>query len=499
MTRFSQVSFGGGTVYTERLFAGFRGLNNKYSNEEIPDNELPDLLNIEFDDVGAIVNRNGFVLVKNFGATPIKSILPFITATGTRVLLVTYGTTITQYNPQSGATVPVTSTLTGNGQRFTSALDTVHNKIYMVNGNTTDGLMSWDGTTFAKVAGAQNGKYLLFYKNRMYLAGDPANPNRLYMSDLGDPTSWPALNFIDYDDGVGGLTGLAQLGDSINIFKEIGVFILKGSGPSDYVTITTYSGERGTVSHWTIVRVPNGLIFLARDGVWLFNGHTYTLLSDKIYGSVQKWNQQFLSNAVAIEYENKYWLSVPEGVGQPTNNYTYLYNYLFKWWTRYDMAMQANVVSTTTQLQPNPYFADLSGNLMQADQGTTDNDQAIRYYFETKEYDFGASAHFKQFKRIAFDALAQAGTYFLTLTFIQDFGKNSKSVQMPLSSAVPTIFGNVKFGQVKFGGQGEIAHLSTAMPGQSRYLKFRMDITGKDTPFTILRWVVQYKTKRRIV
>lgn len=490
----------GGSVYVEKVFAGFAGLNNKFSNEEIADNESPDCLNVDFDVRGAIVKTKGFTLAKNFGTTQINSIIPFYKTSGSRVFIVSYGTSLVQYDPVSTTTTTITTTLTGNGLRFTGAIDTVHNVLYLVNGNTSDGLMSWDGTTFTKaIATGPTGKYIEFYKNRMYICGDPGNPNRLYMSDLGTPTSWPALNFIDIDDGLGGINGMKQLGDSQIIFKELGVFILKGDSPSNYLVVTTFAGNHGTVSHYSIVRIPNGLMYLSRDGVYLFDGRHFTLMSDKIQGSVYAWNQQFTGNAVAFEYDHKYMLSVPEGVGQSTNNRTYAYSFLYKYWTRYDLPMQSNTVFTGSTVLPTPYFSDIAGNVMQAFTGDNANGAALNSYFLTKNYDFGTSVHYKTFKKIVFEALAQPGNYNISLTFVQDFGKNSKVLQMPVSFATLTIWNQFNWGQAKWGGVGEIAQLSTIMPGQAKYIQFRIDGNGKDQPFTLLKWVIKYKVKARIV
>lgn len=489
-----------GSVYVEKVFSGFAGLNNKYSNEEISDNESPDCLNVDFDQRGAITKRKGFTLTKNFGTTQINSIIPFYKTDGTRVFIVAYGTSLIQYNPSTQTTTTITTTLTGNGLRFTGAIDTVHNVLYLLNGNTADGLMSWDGTTFTKaIANAPNGKYIEFYKNRMYICGDPANPNRLYMSDLGTPTSWPALNFIDIDDGLGGITGMKQLGDSQIIFKEMGVFILKGDGPSNYVVVTTFSGQHGSVSHYSIVRIPNGLMYLSRDGVYLFDGKHFNLMSDKIQGSVYAWNQQYTGGAVAFEYDHKYMISVPEGVGQTTNNRTYVYSYLYKYWTRFDIPMQANCIFTSSTVLPTPYFSDTAGNVMQAFTGDNDNGAAINSYFLTKNYDFGTSAHYKTFKKIVFEALANPGSYNISLTFVQDFGKNSKNIQMPVSYKTLTIWNQFTWGQVKWGGVGEVAQLSTIMPGQAKYIQFRIDGNGANQPYTLLKWTVKYKVKARIV
>jgi hypothetical protein len=487
---------GAGSQYSEAQFTGYAGLNNKYSNVEIADNEASDLLNVEFDAVGAIVKRKGYTLVQNFGTQQINSIIPYYTSGGSRKLIITYGTSVVQYDPNTNTTTPITTTLNGNGLVFSGAIDTPHSKLYLVNGNSTDGLMSWDGTNFTKVSGAPNGKYLLYYKNHMYMAGDPNAPYRLYMSAQGDPTTWPALNYIDFPDGMGGITGLAQLGDSIIIFKEMGVYILKGSDPSNYVVVTTFSGQRGAVSHRSIVRIPNGLLFLARDGVWLFDGKKFELISDKIQGSVNQWNQSQLQSAVAFEYDHKYWLSVPEGTGQTTNNYTYVFSYLYGWWTRYNIPMQA--CASFSAPNPTPYFADTNGNLMQAENGDSDNGAAIDAYLVTKNYDFGSPAHLKSFKQIFMFAQATSANYNLTMTFIEDFGASVKTTTLPLPYQQSTKWGQFQWGLANWGGSGAIASTSTNVPGQARYLQFKVENNGANQPFTFLGWIVRYKVKKRM-
>jgi hypothetical protein len=512
-------------VYQEAEFRGFNGLNNKYSNIEIADTESPDCLNVEFDAVGAITKRKGYTPALSYpgdGKT-IYSIIPYYGSTNH--LLITSGTSIydatqttstnatwnyynvkpwnsfasgTTWNSISTYLSPyvITSTLNANGARFSAALDAPHLKLYMVNGNSTDGLMCWDGTNLTKISGAPNGRYLLYYKNHMYMAGDPNAPWRLYMSAQGDPTTWPALNYIDFPDGKGGITGLAQLGDSIVVFKEQGVFILKGSDPSNYVVVSTFAGQRGAVSHWSIVRIPNGLVFLARDGVWLFDGKKFELISDKIQGSVNQWNQSQLQNAVAFEYDHKYWLSVPEGTGQTTNNYTYVFSYLYGWWTRYDIPMQSCAVYTNPN--PTPYFADTNGNLLQAENGDNDNGEPIDAYLVTKNFDFGSPAHLKSFKQIFCFAEATTGNYDLTLTFIEDFGVNTKTTTLPLPTQSGTQWGNFLWGAADWGGKGNIASISTNVPGQARYIQFKLENNGANQPFTFLGWIVRYKVKKRM-
>jgi hypothetical protein len=514
------------SVYSEIELKGFTGLNNKYSNIEIGDTESPDCLNVQFDAVGAISKRKGYKPAFSFPTDKktIYSIIPYTGQSKTQ-LLITSGTSIwdaTQNQAHTAAwgfynikqwsafgkatwedietyTTPllITDSLHANGARFSAALDSPHLKLYLVNGNSDDGLMSWDGTNLQKVVGAPTGKYLLYYKNHMYMAGDPNAPWRLYISEQGDPTTWPPLNYIDFPDGEGGITGMAQLGDSIVIFKERGVFILKGSDPSNYEVITTFSGQYGAVNHWSIVRIPNGLVYLARDGIWLFDGKKFTLLSDKISGSVKRWNDAQLENAVAFEYDHSYWISVPEGTGQTYNNYTYQYNYLYGWWTRHSIPMQACAIFEQDG-EPIPLFTDQNGNLLQMDVGDTDNGNPIPAYFYTKAYDFGNPAHYKAFKGIQSTALAEAGAYNLTLSFIEDFGYQSKTISMPLGYSTPSLWGVFKWGVNVWGGLGESVHLTTNLPGQCRYLQLKLEQNDANAPFTFLSFVIRYKMKRRL-
>lgn len=488
----------GGTVYEEMEFTGFAGLNNKSSNVEIADNEASDLLNVEFDALGAITKRKGYTLVNDFGTQQVNSIIPFYKSTGARVLIVTYGSSIVQYDPISGVTTPITTTLHGSGLRFSGAIDTPHDKIYLTNGDTTDGLMSWDGTNLTKIVGAPNGKYVLYYKNHLYVAGDPSAPYRLYISDQGDPTTWPVNNYEDLTDGIGGITGMKQLGDSLVLFKEKDAFLMKGEDPSDYVFINTYAGGKGCVSHWSIVQIENGLIYLSRDGVYLFTGAKFELISDKIQGSINNWNQQQLQNAVAFEYDHKYWLSVPDGIGQVVNNNTYVFSYLYGWWTKHNIAAQTFAVLTTTQMEPTPYFTDTSGDLFQADNGDNDNGAAIDGYLITKAYNFGTSAHMKSFKGVQMTALATTGNYNLSMSFIEDFGLQTKTVQMPLGLTNPSLWGVMVWGKDVWGGYGEVTHLTTNVPGAAKYLQFKVEGADINAPFTFLGWVVRFKVKRRL-
>lgn len=526
----SRASTAIGTVYSEFDLLMFAGLNNRDASIHIGNNEASDLMNVHFDNKGAITKRNGYTLSINaFDTNPIVSVFPFYMSNGTKKLITTSGTSIFDATPnvlvntewatyqnrtfqsfgnQTWANIdqgyypnPITTTLTGSNKRFTAAV--FYDKLYMMNG--VDGLMSWDGTTFATVSGAPNGQYVVTHKNRLYIAGDPANPSRLYMSDLGLPASWPALNFIDVDTNDGDkITGIVEHLDALVIFKERSVHVLRGTGPQNYNLVDAHQ-SKGCVSHWTAISILGRLYYLSRDGVYEFDGKASHLVSDIIRGSVlglngnQAWNQQYLSNACAVDYMGKYWLCVPEGSSQRTNNRVYVFDYTHNVWTRYDLTISclSLYADPTTGVYHLFTGSPLDGNLYQQDTGATDNGQNINAYLKTKDFDFGAPAHFKSYKGLFFAAEQQLQDYAINITYTLDLGRQSKTTQLNLGGSNPSEWGSFVWGVSPWGSIPNVATKTTAVAGQSRYLSFKVSDNSAN-PWVFLGWALRYQVKRRM-
>jgi hypothetical protein len=429
------------------------------------------------------------------------SLFPFYKSSGSKYLIATTANGI--YDVTSGTPAAIKTGLNANGARFSAA--TYYDKLYMLNGNSLDGLMTWDGTTFSTVAGAPAGQYVVLHKNRLYIAGDPNNPSRLYMSDLGTPTSWPTLNFIDVNTNDGDkITGLAELQDTLVIFKERSIHVLRGTGPQNYSLLDTHQA-RGTVSHWTIAPVLNQLFFLARVGVYSFDGRGVHLQSDVIKGSVlglnsnQAWNQQYLQNACAVEYKNKYWLSVTEGVSVATNNRIYIFDYEHSLWTRYDIPANCfSLFQPSSATTYNMYFGNVtSGLVYQHGVGNSDDGAAINAYFQTKDFEFGAPAHMKSYKGLFFAAVSQLQNYAINISYILDRGRHTRTTQLNLGGSNASLWGSFVWGQSPWGSIPNVAAKTTAVAGQSRYLSFKVS-DNSTNPWTFLGWIIRYKVKRRL-
>lgn len=129
-----------------------------------------------------------------------------------------------------------------------------------------------DGTTVThNRSGVPKGSFSLWFHNFLFVGGVAAAPNRLYWSDLGDPTTFSGANFIDINANDGDfLTGLGILNDQLVVFKNYSIWSIDGWSGSTF-NATTIAGQNtqnravgvGTPSHQSIVSVGRDLYYLS--------------------------------------------------------------------------------------------------------------------------------------------------------------------------------------------------------------------------------------------
>ena len=153
-------------------------------------------------------------------------------------------------------------------------------KCYISNGTapiqfTTDGITKADltGTNIPK------GKFLIVYKDRLYVAGDPALPSAVYPSNALDPTIFNSPDVLTFycghNDGdvITGMGILAVSTDTqglrgqLAIFKNHSVYILDGDIQGG--SLSQVSGSIGCVAYKTIINTSIGLIFFGENDVYL--------------------------------------------------------------------------------------------------------------------------------------------------------------------------------------------------------------------------------------
>ncbi len=136
--------------------------------------------------------------------------------------------------------------------------------------------------------------YLALHFSRLFAAGDPEHPNRLYYSQIaGDSRGiedWSSdevssnVNasggFIEVGDSVGDpIMGIASLSTQLLILKRYSVYRLMGDRPS-YYTVERIDAEVEQTSHTSIVRYADMAYFFTPVGLRYFNNVTVSQVPD---------------------------------------------------------------------------------------------------------------------------------------------------------------------------------------------------------------------------
>lgn len=475
------------------------GLNTRFPTTQIDRHEAQDCRNVYTDLRGALVKRKGYELFSQDGSDVPKTFWPYydLQAGGSfnRYILKASGTVVRAFNGSTWSDI-----ITGLTSGLRHGYATGNNNSYFANG--TNGLYQWTGTGSAtSVAAAPSGTWILmWHANRMWaLTGQSS---RVYFSDLGDPTSWPALNFIDFDvDDGDKLIGMASINDSAAVFfKERSRHMLRGTGPGNF-TSYSYRDGRGAVSPFAIVTVGElGMAaVLDRDMVYLTNGPQVRNISDKIEPTVRQWAQQYLHLACMAFYREHLHLCVPNDSADTGNTYMYLYDINAKsWWPQniaaghlavyFDGTSEALLSSSTT-----------TGKLYEQWSGNSDEGAAINAYWKGKDDAREQETRRKRYKRGFATQKAYEGTHDVRIVWNQDFGAQSVSMEVPVNTGTFPVFDEATFDNSVFVSSEGVVTGAKMVATESAYVRPEVYQEGIDEPFAILSLALEAKlTNRRV-
>lgn len=173
---------------------------------------------------------------------------------------------------------------------------------------------------FVKVRGGlsdMNNLYFAEYYGRLFAAGDPGHPRRLYWSCLpGDGRTvedWTADD-ASPDTGGGhvevGLSGkivaLFAMPSQLLIFKDREVYRLYGTSPSQYAVERVFSGNSIVVQSQKAVANAQGFPYWVNaDGIWAYDGSTVRRIdSDR---SIQDYWREYSYNRKMPQWLHEGW------------------------------------------------------------------------------------------------------------------------------------------------------------------------------------------------
>ncbi len=198
---------------------------------------------------------------------------------------------------------------------------------------------SISGNTAALGGSPPLARYLQSFGSYLVLAyvidGGDNFYSRVQWCDTGLPETWTGGNSgsVDLLEDPEDITGTGVFGNLLTIHKKNSIYVGQLVSTSDVFRFDRKATGVGAVSGATIQNLPSGeQIFLATDGIHLFNGITAPLIDSPIQDELrEEMNPAYLYKAQSIYvWElDEYWVCVP--IGSDTEPQTvYKYNYRTK-------------------------------------------------------------------------------------------------------------------------------------------------------------------------
>lgn len=386
--------------YTEREF--HKGYNDTLKPELLTSGYAATALNciLERD---SIRKRHGYTICgDDVGSKKGLGLAAFENAAGTKRLVAAWdnsGGTYCRlmYWVGSGSWGEITgaTTLTANTEVY---FEMAQNYLYAF--NAVDNTVKYDGSSASTVVAVPLGKYAKWFHNYMFVTGNSSYPNRLYFSNVDDPDTWTAEDYIDVNPNDGDIiTGLHVIGDELVIAKRNRIWVLTGftTASFDVTDLAERITGFGSMSHRSMANIGNDLLFLSYVGnvphIRSLQRTRYAvnvaggIVSEAIEGTLEDLNTSQLPLSATIFDGRRLYMAVPEGAST-YNDIVVVYDTLYKGYTKWTGLHACNWAISTIGGKPEIYFQEASADskVYKLDSSTSDNGAAIDFQYVTRAY-----------------------------------------------------------------------------------------------------------------
>jgi hypothetical protein len=381
-----------------------KGLNTYINPLFLNDQELSEATNVYYDK-GKVLTREGYNDTSNQLAADIIGLYQYTQPDGdTWSICKTDGGKIYKMEAYDGTWDEIGTGFNASIPCFVTFVDAAGASILiMFDGGVPQ---KWDGAAAAVsnlldtgLGNAPNNKYAIVLNQRLFAAGNPTYPNRLYYTDIDDGEDWTthgAYRTIDGDDGdaITGLANYAYFGADIynKIFltkkKKLYLINVDDANPTNWVN-DLINTQIGCYSHWTIQNVGMSMVFWDGWRVQALSGITLVPLSIQIHDELTSIQAEYRDTLQAAVWNdnNHYYLSfVPSG--GTTHTVIYVFDFALSAWAKWDN-MKAESLGVLYDSGDETFKMCMGGSdgyLYELWNGTNDNGTAITSVVTTKSY-----------------------------------------------------------------------------------------------------------------
>lgn len=205
--------------------------------------------------------------------------------------------------------------------------------------NYIDNIRKWTGSgNTADLGGTPpKCKYMTQYKDYLvlgYINDGNVRASRIQWCDTASPEVWSGVNNSgakDLNDDDEEITAVSLYGEYVAVHKKNSIYLGYLVDTSSIFKFDRKATGAGAISHTSIQTLPTGQqIFLATDGIRLFNGTSSILISSPVTDELrQSINYAYteLAWSLLVEEFNEVWIGVAVG-SQTTPDTIYKYNYI---------------------------------------------------------------------------------------------------------------------------------------------------------------------------
>ena len=131
--------------------------------------------------------------------------------------------------------------------------------------------------------------------------------NNVYLSQYAEPGGYE-LKYAEYFlDGGKEISQMVPYQDYLIVLKENALYGFYGNSLDTWVRKRLYHGA-GAISRRSAAQVKNNLYWVARDGIYQWDGVNVNKVSRHIQSNFDSW---VATTSVGIEYNGEYWVSFP--------------------------------------------------------------------------------------------------------------------------------------------------------------------------------------------
>jgi hypothetical protein len=323
----------------------------------------------------------------------------------------------------------------------------------------------------------------IFYHRNILFVNDPANPNYVWYSTIGQPYTFASTNFFKVGDRTSDLVkGFAAYDNHLIVFCEQSVWInymADPATPSGWRQIPTNS-PYGTRAPYCLLPFQNKVLFASQQerkfvGFGALSGLALdpasTLLtvsqagsdlqSTRIEPDMFNVNEAYSANITGIVFKTRAYISLTYGTSATANNRIYCFDFS----PNNLQKSQKNTWVPFTGLNAQQFCiyggklyygsSDSTGFVYQMD-GTgvySDNGAAINSYYSTKEYPgYAADTNTHKDFRFANLMVDLAGAYPMTFGYRTDSDSGGFNTQDVMLNPGGSIWGTMVWGRDLWGG-----------------------------------------------